>query len=131
MHGAVLLFGCIGMLPCLVLNGISIVIFWRKLITTALPPLQHHQHYTDLVFLSLAINDIIRSGVGFFFLIYEDIERANEDSVPSCNIGFVVTFTLLVSLAHLLGISMERCITLSDSSNFQWIGMWYGYGHDK
>lgn len=68
--------------------------------------------YFDLLMLSLSISDILQTGVGYSTEIYA-LATSSTISKDACKVaGFTVTFLALVSISHLVGISIQRTLVL-------------------
>lgn len=103
----VVIFFILGVVLSLALNLLVIIVIAKR---------GKETNHLDLIMLSLAIADIIRSGIGYPVEI-DAINHSKQINKISCKIaGFSTTFLGIVSITHLVGISIERCILI----NFPW-----------
>lgn len=94
-----IVFYILGVVLSLFLNFMVVAVIFSKRLT-----LRH----LDLIMLSLAISDVIQACLGYSIEIYAHMS-GNVISNVQCQIsGYTITFMALVSITHLVGMSMER-----------------------
>lgn len=97
-------FFIIGVASSLSLNLLVVVVVAQK---------KRRMNHLDVFKISLAVSDIMQSGIGYPLEIYANIS-SKEISKLSCTVaGFSTTFLGLVSINHLMGISIERSLTVN------------------
>jgi len=100
---AFVVFYIIGVISSVLLNLLIIIVLLRKVRDIT---------YMDLIMVSLSLSDLIQAAAGYSIEIYS-ISYENIMSETRCKIGgFTVTFLALVSISHLVGIAVERCVIL-------------------
>lgn len=103
----------LGVILSIAFNMVVIIVVLRK---------KRHTNHLDLLKLSLAISDISQAAIGYIVELHAFWNKS-EITKTSCIIAaFSTTFLGLVSINHLVGLSIERCIFLS----FPWKGrLWF------
>ena len=92
-----------GLVICILLNLLVIVVLLRK---------GRDICFMDLLMISLSISDLLQTSIGYSVEIHSHY-TGRLISHTSCKVAaFSVTFLGLVSIAHLVGIAVERHIVL-------------------
>ena len=95
----ILVFYVLGIIISVILNLLVIVVLLSK---------KSKVNLLDLSIVSLSISDLLQSGIGYSLEIYGFIKEEWVDDSTCKGGGFAITFLALVSICHLVGISIER-----------------------
>lgn len=99
----ILVLYLIGIILCMLLNLLVIVVSLSK---------KSKINHLDLCIISLAVSDFLQAGMGYSLEIHGFINVEVVNTI-SCGVaGFPVTFFALVSITHLVGISLERFVIM-------------------
>lgn len=96
----------IGIFLTVLLNLLTIIVLSKKC--------KKLTHF-DLIMISLSINDIMQALVGYSLELYSTVNYSHFHTSLCCKVaGFTITFLGLVSISHLVGISIQRTIIMSN-----------------
>lgn len=93
--------------------GVIISMLLNSLVVIVMATKGKQVNHLDLLMLSLAISDVLQTATGYPFEIYSLFNSTEIEETPCTIAGFSITFLALVSICHLAGISIERCIILT------------------
>ena len=93
----------IGVITSLLLNVLVVTVLLRK---------GSHIRCFDLTIISLATSDILQSAIGYTVHIHSLQTDLMMKPMHCKVVGFTVTFLGLVSISHLVGLSIKRCLML-------------------
>lgn len=90
-------------------TGILLSVIPNLLVIIVLLNKRHKLNHLDLCIVSLAVSDCLQAGIGYSLEIYSFDFSSDSERFPSCKIaGFSITLLALVSICHLVGLSIER-----------------------
>jgi len=92
--------------------GVIIAILLNLLVVIVTIKKGSHANHLDFLMFSLSVSDIIRSSSGYPLEIYAALNTDVIDDMACTIAGFSITFLALVSISHLVGMSIERCIIM-------------------
>ena len=100
-------------LVTLYMFGVIASVLLNSLVVVALTKKSEKLNYLDLLTFSLSTCDILKAVLGFSFEIYSLLVHNQRMGSQQCQlVGFTITFLGLVSISQLVGITVQRCITL-------------------
>ena len=109
MASGIILLTIVG--GAIVMNGLVLVAFLKRRALLI---------KKDIIFVSMAISDILQSVLGYPMEIDRMLRGKDMEDDELCHfIGFSVTFLALVSIGHLSYLAVERCVALKNPYFFR------------